>query len=129
MSIDIQPTGFVSMPAPALEELILGHKPTIQAAIEERARERAARRETRHNAALAHKVAGDKLLASNPKQAYTQYLAASRLWARNGDIQSALAGCYRALGWYEEAAGSATRALVIDPVGFHVLSTYCTDEM
>ena len=116
MSIDIQPTGSVPLPAPALEELILGPKPTIQTAILERAKERTARRETRHTAALAHKIAGDRLLASNPKQAYTQYLSASRLWARNGDIQIALAGCYRALGWYEEAAGSATRALVIDPV-------------
>ncbi|KDR71541.1 hypothetical protein GALMADRAFT_253875 [Galerina marginata CBS 339.88] len=103
-------------PSTSSVTVVLSPPKSTEELIAARAEKRAARKAAVREQADAHKRAGDILFESrNYKGAYPQYLEAIRLWGSNPTYFISLAGAYRKLQWYEEAAHAATRALTLDP--------------
>lgn len=97
-------------PTPAL------HRPTNEELRVARAEKRAAKRAEKHVNAEDLKKQGDVLFsAAQYQEAYIPYLEATQVWPSNPTYWILLCTTYVKLGWYEEAAHSATRALTLDP--------------
>ncbi|KAF8968516.1 hypothetical protein BDZ97DRAFT_1798841 [Flammula alnicola] len=96
--------------------VVLSQPKTTEELIAARALKRAARKSAIREKAEGHKRTGDILFEANKyKAAYPHYLEAIQLWGSNPTYFISLAGAYRKLQWYEEAAHAATRALTLDP--------------
>ncbi|KAF9481495.1 hypothetical protein BDN70DRAFT_876288 [Pholiota conissans] len=106
----------VSTTPAASVNVVLSQPKTTEELIAARALKRAARKAAVHEKAEGHKRAGDLLFeAKKYKAAYPHYLEATQLWSSNPEYFISLAGAYRKIQWYEEAAYAATRALTLDP--------------
>ncbi|EDR02625.1 uncharacterized protein LACBIDRAFT_295390 [Laccaria bicolor S238N-H82] len=103
-------TSEIEPPTPAL------HRPTNEELRVARAEKRAAKRAEKHTNAEDLKKQGDVLFSAEQYQeAYIPYLEATQVWPSNPTYWILLCTTYVKLGWYEEAAHSATRALTLDP--------------